>query len=114
MFFLTITVNFFYSGDPLPRVEYTEKETQTWYNLVFIANQYYVYINKLNNVMILQLLIFNRSTVYKKLMELYPTHACKEFNDALSDFQRQCGYRYIYTYYYIILLYYYKYKLYLL
>jgi phenylalanine-4-hydroxylase len=42
-------------GTPPPRVEYTEQETATW------------------------------GAVFGKLGELYPTHACREYNDAIRE-----------------------------
>ncbi|RMF74648.1 MAG: phenylalanine 4-monooxygenase [Acidobacteria bacterium] len=41
-------------GDPIPVVEYTEAETRTW------------------------------ATVFRELNRLFPTHACREYNDALA------------------------------
>lgn len=34
-----------------------------------------------------------RGAVYRELMRLYPTHACKEFNENLPLLQKFCGYR---------------------
>lgn len=50
-------------GQPLPYVEYTKEEVATW------------------------------STVYEKLQDLYPTHACKQFNRVFPLLQQHCGYR---------------------
>lgn len=33
-----------------------------------------------------------RRTIYNKLVSLYPTHACKEFNDAFQSLKEKCGY----------------------
>eukprot|EP01095_Lingulamoeba_sp_RSL-Kostka_P015331 TRINITY_DN700_c1_g1_i2.p1 TRINITY_DN700_c1_g1~~TRINITY_DN700_c1_g1_i2.p1 ORF type:complete len:329 (-),score=118.35 TRINITY_DN700_c1_g1_i2:720-1706(-) len=49
-------------GQQIPRIEYTEQEIQTW------------------------------GTVYRKLKELYPTHACKQFNHIFPLLEQNCGY----------------------
>ncbi|XP_039253598.1 phenylalanine-4-hydroxylase-like isoform X2 [Styela clava] len=49
-------------GQEIPRVEYTQHEIDTW------------------------------STIFKQLTELYPTHACQEFNRIFPILQEQCGY----------------------
>ena len=53
---------FCYSGEEIPRVEYTPEEVQTW------------------------------STIYKKLKNLFSTHACSEFNHILPLLEQNCGY----------------------
>ncbi|KAK7494570.1 hypothetical protein BaRGS_00014223, partial [Batillaria attramentaria] len=50
-------------GDPIPRVEYTDKEVQTW------------------------------GTVFSELMKLYPTHACREYLANIPLLVEHCGYR---------------------
>lgn len=50
-------------GEPIPRVNYTPEETETW------------------------------RTVYRQLTQLYPTHACREFNHAFPLLIENCGYR---------------------
>lgn len=50
-------------GTPIPRVEYTEEETKTW------------------------------GTIFKQLTELYPTHACREFNHVFPLLIDNCGFR---------------------
>lgn len=52
-----------WSGSPIPRVDYTEKEIATW------------------------------KEVYRQLTRLYPTHACREYNNIFPDFIKHCGYR---------------------
>lgn len=54
---------FFFSGEPLPRVEYTEEETKTW------------------------------GIVFKELTRLYPKYACREHNHVFPLLIENCGYR---------------------
>lgn len=49
-------------GDAIPRVEYTKDEIATW------------------------------RTIYTNLKNLFPTHACKEFNRVLPLLEQHCGY----------------------
>ena len=56
-------IHFFYSsGDEIPRVEYTKTEIGTW------------------------------KKIYNNLKNLFPTHACKEFNRVLPLLEQHCGY----------------------
>lgn len=50
-------------GQPIPRVTYTEDEIKTW------------------------------ETIFEKLTELYPTHACREFNHIFPLLEENCGFR---------------------
>ncbi|XP_071833426.1 phenylalanine-4-hydroxylase-like isoform X1 [Apostichopus japonicus] len=50
-------------GQTIPRVKYTEAEIKTW------------------------------GTIFDKLTELYPTHACREFNHIFPLLIENCGYR---------------------
>ncbi|CAF1158753.1 unnamed protein product, partial [Didymodactylos carnosus] len=59
--FADIAINYRHN-QPIPRVTYTEQETQTW------------------------------STVFKELTQLYPSHACKEFNNIFPLLIDNCGY----------------------
>lgn len=68
--------NTWYSGQPIPRVEYTEAEINTWLGLVMI-----IVINK-----------WNRGTIFRELTKLYPTHACQEHNHVFPLLIENCGY----------------------
>jgi phenylalanine-4-hydroxylase len=52
----------FRTGQPLPRIQYTEQEIKTW------------------------------GTVYNKLKELYPKNACREHNHIFPLLEQNCGY----------------------
>ncbi|XP_064397794.1 protein henna-like isoform X2 [Halichondria panicea] len=52
-----------YSGEPIPHVEYTDKEVNTW------------------------------RTIFCELIKLFPTHACKEHNHVFPLLQENCGFR---------------------
>lgn len=51
------------SGQPIPRVEYTETETKTW------------------------------TLVFRELVKLFATHACKEYNRIFPLMVENCGFR---------------------
>nr|CDS32043.1 tryptophan hydroxylase [Hymenolepis microstoma] len=59
--FANIAYNYKF-GDPIPRVEYTEKEKKTW------------------------------GIVYRELLKLYKTHACRECQENLPLLQKYAGY----------------------
>ena len=52
-----------WSGQAIPKVKYTTEETATW------------------------------NTAFRHLTELYPTHACLEFNVIFPQLVERCGYR---------------------
>uniref|UniRef100_A0A8B9CIF6 Biopterin-dependent aromatic amino acid hydroxylase family profile domain-containing protein n=1 Tax=Anser brachyrhynchus TaxID=132585 RepID=A0A8B9CIF6_9AVES len=52
-----------FSGDPIPKIEFTEDEIKTW------------------------------GIVYRELNKLYPTHACREYLKNLPLLTKYCGYR---------------------
>ena len=54
---------YFFSGEPIPRVAYTQEEVETW------------------------------GKVFRQLTELYPTHACREHNHIFPLLVENCGYR---------------------
>lgn len=51
------------SGDPIPRVDFTEEEVKTW------------------------------GVVYRELNKLYPTHACREYLKNLPLLSKYCDFR---------------------
>ena len=51
-----------FSGQQIPKVDYTDKEKETW------------------------------KTVYKNLKKLYKTHACYEHNHVFPLLEENCGY----------------------
>lgn len=53
----------FLSGNPIPRIEFTEEEVKTW------------------------------GVVFRELNNLYPTHACREYLKNLPLLNKYCGYR---------------------
>jgi len=51
------------TGQPIPKIQYTQREIKTW------------------------------GTVFRKLSELFPTHACREHNHIFPLLIQNCGYR---------------------
>lgn len=54
---------FCFSGDPIPRIQFTEEEVKTW------------------------------GVVYRELNKLYPTHACREYLKNLPLLSKYCDYQ---------------------
>ena len=52
-----------FSGEPIPKVEYTKLEIETW------------------------------GHVFRELVQLFPTHACREYNHIFQLMVDNCGYR---------------------
>ncbi|KAL8169922.1 UNVERIFIED_CONTAM: Tryptophan 5-hydroxylase 1 [Gekko kuhli] len=61
--FVKVALTSHCSGDPIPKVQFTEEEISTW------------------------------GTVFRELHKLYPTHACKEYLKNLPLLTNYCGYR---------------------
>ncbi|NP_001080923.1 tryptophan 5-hydroxylase [Xenopus laevis] len=61
-YFADVAMSYKY-GDPIPHIEFTEEEIQTW------------------------------GTVFRELNKLYPTHACREYLKNLPLLSKHCGYR---------------------
>ncbi|KAH7714635.1 TPH-1 protein, partial [Aphelenchoides avenae] len=61
MMFADIALNY-KQGQPIPRIEYTEREKKTW------------------------------GTIYRRLRELHKQYACQEFLDNFEFLERHCGY----------------------
>uniref|UniRef100_A0A5S6KXW1 tryptophan 5-monooxygenase n=1 Tax=Xenopus tropicalis TaxID=8364 RepID=A0A5S6KXW1_XENTR len=61
-YFADVAMSYRY-GDPIPRIEFTEEEIETW------------------------------GTVFRELNKLYPTHACREYLKNLPLLSKYCGYR---------------------
>ena len=77
------------SGQPIPRVKYTAAEIQTWYAIPGMTIELLPTVSQL----LKNVISVYRGTVFNKLTELYPTHACKQFNDILPRLIKECGYR---------------------
>jgi phenylalanine-4-hydroxylase len=60
-------------GTPIPHVEYSEDEVKTWYCplTILICLTTLTLADNLDHI---------RGIIFNKLVDLYPTHACAEFN----------------------------------
>ncbi|TDH10041.1 hypothetical protein EPR50_G00093430 [Perca flavescens] len=61
-YFVEVAMNYKF-GQPIPHIEYTAEEVQTW------------------------------GVVFRELTQLYPTHACREYLKNLPLLSKHCGYR---------------------
>ena len=57
--FIIHNVNHYYSGDPIPKVEYATEEVETW------------------------------ALIYRQLKELMPTHTCQAHQDVFALLERE-------------------------
>ena len=76
-----------FSGEPIPRVEYTEAEIKTWY--IYLS----IYPSIHSSIYPLILHVFHRGTIFRELTKLYPTSACKEHNHVFPLLIENCHYR---------------------
>lgn len=61
--FITEIAANYQMGDPIPNVEYTQPEIDTW------------------------------NACFAGLLDAYPTHACHKYNEIKEDMFEKCGYR---------------------
>lgn len=82
----------FFSGEPIPKVDYTEEEIGTWCVVLKQATKLLMSTGRDSHIMSLLQPNVCRREVYSTLRELYTTHACSEHLEAFRLLEKHCGY----------------------